>query len=98
MARITNKVYSVEDLLEIYNSIKPSRARWVRNRNEMRNKWGELFVALEKMSGRTGMTATVFDPKWHKLTENGIKMRADLPTATTIKKTNKEWSDKNLVA
>lgn len=99
MARTTSKVYSIEDLLEIYNSVRPSRTRWVRNRNDLRNKWSELFVALEKMSGRNGLTATVYDPNWHKLTDNGVKMRVDSPVSSPqIKKTNKEWSDKNLVA
>ena len=54
-----------EQVLEVYNSIKPSRTRWVRNRNKLRNEWKELFKVLEQASGRSGTLVSVYDPNWH---------------------------------
>lgn len=62
---------SLKDILKVYNSISPSRTRWVRNRNTMRNQWKELFKILEQASGREGMRAGVFDANWHKVTLKG---------------------------
>lgn len=101
MAKATSREYTLEDLLVIYNSISPSRTRWVRNRNDLRNKWNELFIALEKMSGRNGMLATVYDPNWHKLTEVGVRNSGNVPVSTSSGSTKKrpaKWSDADLVA
>ena len=84
---------TLEDVLAVYNSIEPSRRRWIRNVNEMRNGWKELFEVLEKASGRTGMKAVVFDPNWHVVDAVGATTRgavnikrapADEPIAGTV--------------
>ena len=65
------KNVSYEDILAVYNSISPSRTRWVRNRNELKNRWKELFQILEKASGRDGVKIGVFDPNWHTIAQKG---------------------------
>jgi hypothetical protein len=62
---------ALKELLMVYNSVMPSRRRWIRNRNELRNKWKELFIALEQASGRTGVKADLFDYSWQKLADKG---------------------------
>lgn len=66
-----NSEITLKDILKLYNSVSPSRIRWVRNRNLLRNQWKELFRILEQASGREGNKATVFDPNWHKVTLKG---------------------------
>lgn len=61
----------LQELLAVYNSISPSRTRWVRNRNELKNRWKELFQALEIASGRDGARIGVFDPNWHEVVAIG---------------------------
>lgn len=71
---------TLKDILATYNSIAKSRTRWVRNRNNLRNEWKELFEALEKASGRDGRKAEVFDPNWQKLADKGgVRGVVDIP-------------------
>jgi hypothetical protein len=62
---------TLEDILAVYNSISPSRRRWIRLRNQMRNEWKELYKVLEEASGRDGGKVVVFDPNWHKVADKG---------------------------
>lgn len=61
----------LQKVLEVYNSISPSRTRWIRNRYEMRNRWKELFKVLEEASGRDGGKVVLFDPNWHTVGQKG---------------------------
>lgn len=60
-----------EDVLAVYNSITPSRRRWVRLRNQLRNEWKELYKVLEEASGRAPGKVVVFDANWHTLADKG---------------------------
>ena len=76
---------TLDDILLAYNNIKPSRTRWVRNRNTMRKEWKELFTILEQASGRSGVAVKVYDPNWHKTSTNG-----QLVTVAPEKETEEE--------
>lgn len=62
---------TLEEILAVYNSITPSRRRWVRNRNELRNGWKELYKVLELASERDGGKVVVFDKNWHEVGKKG---------------------------
>lgn len=63
--------HTLKDVLMVYNSVVPSRRRWIQNRNELRNRWKELFKLLEQASGRTGDKADLYDYNWHMLADKG---------------------------
>ena len=58
---------TLKDIIMLYNSVKPSRRRWIQNRNELRNRWKELFQLLERASGRDGQKVALYDYNFHKL-------------------------------
>ena len=62
---------NLKDILMMYNSVTPSRRRWIMNRNELRNRWKEFFQLLEIASGRTGQKAEILDYNWHKVVDKG---------------------------
>lgn len=61
----------LEQILAVYNTVVPSRTRQIRNRNQLKNSWKELFKVLEQASGRDGVKVTVFDPNWHEVGSKG---------------------------
>lgn len=80
-----------KNLLAVYNSIEPSRTRWIRNRNEMRNRWPELYEALETASGREPSKMEVYDEKWHMISnEGGIDCAVNRPQEAPAAKTSKK--------
>lgn len=74
---------TIDDILRVYNSIHPSRTRWVRNRNNLRNQWQELFEALELASGRDGYKLAVYDPNWH-MVDNSDGMSSTVNRETPL--------------
>lgn len=62
---------TLDEILAVYNSITPSRRRWIRLRNQLRNEWKELYAVMETASGRTNGKAVVFDPNWHEVADKG---------------------------
>lgn len=76
---------TLEDVLAVFNSVTPSRRRWVRNRNTMRNEWKELYQVLEKASGRDGGKVVVFDKNWHEVAKKGTTTGAVNKTPKTEK-------------
>lgn len=62
---------NLKDILMIYNSVTPSRRRWIQNRNALRNTWKEFFQILEIASGRSGQKAEILDYNWHKIIDKG---------------------------
>lgn len=82
----------LEEVLAVYNSIHPSRRRWVRNVNALRNEWKELFQILEKASGRSGGKAVVFDPNWHTVADKG-SVRGAVNKVVVITETTQEDED-----
>lgn len=72
--------FTLKDILVLYNSVKPSRRRWIQNRNLLRNQWKELFQMLEKASGRDGQKAVLYDYNWHHIVQKDeTQGLADLP-------------------
>ncbi|MGV9002359.1 MAG: hypothetical protein ACOH18_05405 [Candidatus Saccharimonadaceae bacterium] len=62
---------NLKDILMMYNSVVPSRRRWIMNRNMLRNQWKEFFQLLEIASGRSGQKAEILDYNWHKVIDKG---------------------------
>lgn len=62
---------TLKQILAEYNSIAKSRARWIRNRKDLKNTWPSLYKVLEEASGRDGNKLVVFDPQWHERADKG---------------------------
>lgn len=62
---------NLKDILMMYNSVVPSRRRWIWNRNHLRNTWKEFFQVLEIASGRSGQKAEIMDKNWHAIVNKG---------------------------
>lgn len=62
-------------ILAEYNSISPSRRRWIRNRGWLRNNWREFFDLLEAVSGRPTNKIELFDENWHEIGEKAKGVR-----------------------